>query len=178
MKKKHIFCLLAILLLGNPTIVTAQNDSKDLSSYILTPPAPDYPRINSAKVFGVRPESPVLYKIAASGAKPIKYSTSKLPSGLKLDSEKGIITGKIKKPGDYNITLKAANAYGTSERTLRLVVGNTIALTPPMGWNSWNCWRDKVSQENVLSSAKAPEKSDVVVIEFCFSIPLICIHIC
>ena len=110
MKKKHIFCLLAILLLGNPTIVTAQNDSKDLSSYILTPPAPDYPRINSAKVFGVRPESPVLYKIAASGAKPIKYSTSKLPSGLKLDSEQGTINSKITKQGDHKINNKPPTA--------------------------------------------------------------------
>ena len=30
-----------------------------------------------------------------------------------------------------------------------------IALTQPMGWNSWNCWGGAVSQDKVLSSARA-----------------------
>lgn len=30
-----------------------------------------------------------------------------------------------------------------------------IALTPPMGWNSWNCWGASVTAEQVLSSAQA-----------------------
>jgi alpha-galactosidase len=53
------------------------------------------------------------------------------------------------------VTLKAENAKGSNTRELRIVVGDKIALTPPMGWNSWNCWGSTVSQEKVLSSARA-----------------------
>ena len=55
--------------------------------------------------------------------------------------------------------LKAANAPGSCERNLKIVVGDEIALTPPMGWNSWNCWARDVTQEQVLSSARAMVES-------------------
>ena len=51
--------------------------------------------------------------------------------------------------------LRAKNALGVSEKKFRIVVGDQIALTPPMGWSSWNCWGDTVSQEKVLSCAHA-----------------------
>ena len=41
--------------------------------YILTPAVSDLPKINGAKIVGVRRGSPVLYKIAATGQKPITY---------------------------------------------------------------------------------------------------------
>ena len=47
-------------------------------------------------------------------------------------------------------------------RELRIVVGDRIALTPPMGWNSWNCWSRDVTQEQVLSSARAMVSSGLV----------------
>jgi alpha-galactosidase len=34
-------------------------------------------------------------------------------------------------------------------------VGDTIALTPPMGWNSWNCWACAIDDQKVRASAKA-----------------------
>ena len=51
--------------------------------------------------------------------------------------------------------MKAENAHGTATQEFTLKVGNQIALTPPMGWNSWNCWGLSVSQEKVMSSAQA-----------------------
>jgi alpha-galactosidase len=39
--------------------------------------------------------------------------------------------------------------------TTTIVCGNRLALTPPMGWNSWNCWGKAVSQEKVLTSARS-----------------------
>ena len=127
----------------------------DYSAYILTPPAPATPRINSAKVFGVRPNAPILYTIAATGERPMRFSADGLPEGVSLDPESGQLTGSLSQAGTYNITLKATNAKGSNTRSLRLVVGDRIALTPPMGWNSWNCWGPTVSQEKVLSSARA-----------------------
>lgn len=123
--------------------------------YILTPPAPAIPRINSAAVFGVRPGSPVIYRIPASGERPMKFGAENLPEGLRLNTENGVISGKLNQQGDYQITLIAENAKGKAEQPFIIRVGNTIALTPPMGWNSWNCWGLSVSQEKVMASAKA-----------------------
>lgn len=127
----------------------------DYSAYILTPPAPETPRINSAKVFGVRPGAEILYTIAATGVRPMVFSAEGLPTGVVLDSRTGRISGKIAAAGTYKVTLKAENAKGSNTRELMIVVGDKIALTPPMGWNSWNCWGSTVSQEKVLSSARA-----------------------
>ena len=126
-----------------------------LSRYILTPKAPDTPRINGARIFGVRPGSEFLYTIPATGVRPMTFAAEGLPKGLKLDAATGRITGQVKKRGEYNVTLVASNSLGEARRGFRIVVGDRIALTPPMGWNSWNCWGNAVSQEKVISSARA-----------------------
>lgn len=126
-----------------------------LRKYILTPEVPDTPRINGAKVFGVRPGSQFLYIIPATGIRPMTFSVENLPKGLKVDAKTGRITGSIKKAGEYVVTFVATNSLGEAKRDFRIVVGDKIALTPPMGWNSWNCWGNAVSQEKVLSSARA-----------------------
>jgi len=122
---------------------------------ILTPPAPLAPRINGPRVYGVRPEHPLLYLIPATGARPMEFSVGSLPSGLTVDLGTGVIRGVLTQPGDHTITLRARNAHGVAEKKLRIRCGEAIALTPPMGWNSWNCWGASVSQEKVLRSARA-----------------------
>ncbi|MGC9055889.1 MAG: NPCBM/NEW2 domain-containing protein [Candidatus Saccharicenans sp.] len=123
--------------------------------YILTlPPAPE-PKINGPKIFGVRPSSPFLFTIPATGERPMTFAAEGLPAGLKLNSKTGRITGFIDKPGTYEVKLIAKNKLGKAERTLRIEVGDKICLTPPMGWNSWNCWACSVTDENVRQSARA-----------------------
>lgn len=122
---------------------------------ILTPPPPRGPRVNGARIFGVRPGSPFFYTIPATGDRPMTFAADGLPSGLHLDPQTGCITGCLKEKSVYAVTLRAKNALGEAKRDFRIVVGDRIALTPPMGWNSWNCWGDAVSQEKVLSSARA-----------------------
>lgn len=85
----------------------------------------------------------------------MQFAADGLPDGLKLDEKTGRITGTLGQNGEYTVTLRAKNAKGDNERKLRIVAGEKIALTPPMGWSSWNCWGDAVSQEKVLSSARA-----------------------
>jgi hypothetical protein len=121
--------------------------------YILTPPVPDEPRINGPVVYGVRPGHPFLYKIPVSGEKPVLYSAIGLPAGLKLNSETGIITGRTHKSGNYKVLLKVRNQSGTAEKEFTIKVGKKITLTPPMGWNSWNCWGLSVSDEKIRNSA-------------------------
>ena len=125
------------------------------TAVILTPPTPNEPRINSAKIFGVRPGHPVLYTIAATGVRPISFAAENLPSGVSLDSASGRITGSVADRGEYAIKLSATNDRGTATANLRLVVGDTIALTPQMGWNSWNCFARDVSDEKVRAAADA-----------------------
>ena len=123
--------------------------------YILTPPAPATPRYNGPRVFGVRPGSPVIFRLAFSGEKPMKYAVEGLPEGVVLDSEKGVLSGSCAVAGDYPLVFVARNAKGETRAEFTLKVGDEIALTPPMGWNSWNCWALSVSQEKVMASAAA-----------------------
>ncbi|MFN8305667.1 MAG: putative Ig domain-containing protein [Ferruginibacter sp.] len=123
--------------------------------YILTPAPNASPRINGARIFGVRPNSPFLFKIPATGKKPLQYAVEHLPAGLKLDKTTGIITGSIASRGDYNMTFIVKNEAGMDKRSFTVRCGDLLALTPPMGWNSWNCWGLSVSDERVKISAQA-----------------------
>lgn len=123
--------------------------------YILTPDAPLTPRYNGPKVYGVRPGSPIILRMAFSGEKPMRYSIVGKPEGLEVDASTGVLSGSVAKRGSYKMTLVAENAKGRAEQEFILRVGDKIALTPPMGWNSWNCWGLSVSQEKVISSAQA-----------------------
>ncbi|MCX6872346.1 MAG: putative Ig domain-containing protein [Verrucomicrobia bacterium] len=70
---------------------------------LLTPPVPATPRINGARVVGVRPGKPCLYTIAASGERPLRFAANNLPQGLKLDPQTGRLTGSVAKAGTYPI---------------------------------------------------------------------------
>jgi alpha-galactosidase len=133
-----------------------------IEPYILTPKPSDSPKINGAKIFGVRPGNPFLYTIAATGKRPMKFSADNLPEGLSLDNATGIITGKVNKEDEYNVTLTAQNELGDAKRELRIKVGNQISLTPPMGWNSWNCWACAVDDAKVRASADAMISSGLI----------------
>ncbi len=129
---------------------------------ILTPPPPATPRINSAAAFGVRPGHPVLYTVAATGERPVTFAADGLPPGISLDAGTGRLTGASDKAGTYAVHLHATNGKGSAEKDLSFVVGDRIALTPPMGWNSWNCFAQNVSQEKVQAAADAMVSSGLV----------------
>lgn len=125
--------------------------------YILSPPAALAPRINGPSVFGVRPGSPFLFTIPATGERPLEFSVESLPKGLSVDSATGIISGRIasKAMKDYGVTFRAENAQGKDAKSFTIKVGEEICLTPPLGWNYWNCWARNSTQEKILASARA-----------------------
>ena len=125
------------------------------ASEILTPKPAPAPRINGPKIFGVRPGSPFLYAVPATGERPMTFSAEGLPAGLTLDRATGRITGVLKRAGTHQVTLGAKNEHGDARKPFRIVVGDEIALTPPMGWNSWNCWGGRIDQAKTLAAAKA-----------------------
>jgi alpha-galactosidase len=130
--------------------------------YILTPQPSAKPKINSASVFGVRPGSPFQFRIPATGDRPLTFMVTGLPEGLKVEQKTGLITGKLLTAGTYVIQLKAKNAKGIAEKSLRIICGDKIALTPPMGWNSWNCFAGEVSAEKVKRAAEVMVKTGLV----------------
>ncbi len=120
---------------------------------LLTPKPGPAPRINGPLVYGCRPGHPFLYRIPCQGERPMQFSAEKLPAGLKLDKESGIITGKNPDPGEYPVTLTAKNKHGRAQRSFKIVSGKTLALTPPMGWNHWYAHYDRVTDKMMREAA-------------------------
>ena len=120
---------------------------------ILTPPSARVPRINGATRYGVRPGHPILYKVAVTGEKPVAISVAGLPEGTVYNPANRTITGAVQAAGEYPIVVTAENAVGKATRKMALVVGETLCLTPPMGWNSWNAFAGGVSDEKMRSAA-------------------------
>jgi alpha-galactosidase len=159
--------LLVLLLLGIAVLAAAPHGQDpahaaapaaaqpDDDPGILTPPSPREPRINGPSVYGVRPGRPFLYRIPATGDRPMRFSVQDLPSGLTLDAAAGIIRGTIIDATlrGYHTTIVATNARGRAERSLRIVVGDTLALTPPMGWNDWYTFYEKPSDALMRKAA-------------------------
>ena len=122
---------------------------------ILTPRPGAAPRINGAKVFGVRPGSPILWRLPVTGERPMRFAAEGLPEGAVFDAASGILAGAVAAPGTYTVSFTAENAHGRAVRALKLVVGDKIALTPPLGWNSWNCFNHKVTGKDIRDAADA-----------------------
>lgn len=156
---KKMSYVLSVVFLLNATMVRSQDS---LSAFILTPKESPKAKINGPKVFGVRPTHPILFTIPASGNRPMKFSADNLPAGVKLDAKTGQLSGSISKAGEYKITVHAKNSLGEAIRPFKIVVGETIALTPPMGWNSWNVYASKVTEELVLANARAMVSSGLI----------------
>ncbi|HEX4120679.1 MAG TPA: NPCBM/NEW2 domain-containing protein [Verrucomicrobiae bacterium] len=129
---------------------------------ILTPPSPSKPRINGPSVVGVRPGHPFFYHIPVTGVRPLTLAANPLPDGLTFDAERGEITGAVATEGKYSVTLAAKNSLGHTKRNLQIVVGDTIALTPPLGWNSWNCFANEVDDSKIRAAADAMVSSGLI----------------
>ena len=144
-----------LIALGPILFVILSRTSTWASTPILTPPASLSPAIHGPKVYGVRSGSPFLYRIPATGQRPLSFAAQNLPHGLTLDAQSGIITGELPDRHQWQVTLMAKNALGESRREFRIVVGDTLALTPPMGWNSWYIHYNRVSDHDIRAAADA-----------------------
>jgi len=121
---------------------------------ILTPKPGPQPQINGPKVHGARPGRPFLYRIPCTGTRPIQFTAGNLPNGLHLDADTGILSGRVPtERGEYAVTLRAKNGHGTDERPFKIVVGDTLALTPPMGWNSWYIHYHRITEKHMREAA-------------------------
>ncbi len=122
---------------------------------VLTPKPGPAPRLTGPRVFGARPGSPFLHRVTATGTKPVALSAEGLPPGIAFDAATGRLTGVLGSKGEWKVRVTARNPHGTDQRVLRIVGGDTIALTPPMGWNSWNCFAGAVTDSHIRDAARA-----------------------
>lgn len=134
-----------------PSIVAAPREA----AIVLTPKPAAKPRLNGARIFGVRPAHPFLFTIAATGDEPLTFGADNLPEGLQIDPRTGQITGRLKNRGEFNVTLRASNSLGTATGLFKIVCGDTLALTPHMGWNSWYVWENHVTDQIMRAAADA-----------------------
>ncbi|MGB8367943.1 MAG: putative Ig domain-containing protein [Limisphaerales bacterium] len=135
------------------------------------------PHFNGARVVGVRPGTPFLHSLAVSGERPMNFTAANLPAGLSLDSKTGIITGSLKSAGEYRFKAAAKNSAGKAEAEIKIICGDELVLTPPMGWNSYDAFGDNVVESEVLANARyvaaklQPAGWDTVVVDYCWSDP-------
>ena len=79
-----------------------------------------------------------------------------------MDAQTGQIQGRIEKPGTYVVTFRAANQLGKAKRQFKIVCGETLALTPHMGWNSWYVWENHVTDKIMRDAADAMVSSGMI----------------
>jgi alpha-galactosidase len=147
------FCLLAMFMLAlSPGLAQTKLTSRQEQILAAAASRPA-PRFNGAQVIGVRPNTPLLFRLAVSGARPIEFSAGGLPTGLVLDPRTGLLNGTLPHAGKFTFTASAANGAGKTFARFTIVCGDTLALTPPMGWNSYDAFGDNVVESEVLSNA-------------------------
>ncbi len=114
------------------------------------------PRINSPRVTGATPGRWFQFMIPASGDGPLKFGATNLPPGLRLNRGTGVITGSLKAPGRTVMSVTVTGPKGTATAPITIVGGaDALAVTPPLGWNSWNVWGGIVDAAKVRAAADA-----------------------
>jgi alpha-galactosidase len=111
------------------------------------------PQIHGATLVGFRAGTPFVHRAAATGSAPLAFEATGLPAGSSIDASTGIISGTVTAEGEYTVLLRVSNALGAAERELTMRVGDALALTPPMGWNSYDSFDDAVSESQFLEQA-------------------------
>lgn len=113
------------------------------------------PRINPPYLTANYPNTEFIFAVPTSGERPVSWSAEGLPQGLVLNPETGIIRGNMTEAGDYNVKITAKNTKGSITSNLNIKIGEQLALTPVMGWNSWNTFGEKLTEALVIETAEA-----------------------
>ncbi len=112
------------------------------------------PAIHGPSIYGASVNKPFLHTISATGERPLTFSAEGLPEGLQLNPANGQINGAACNEGDTKILLRAENRHGNAEKEFTIAIGRGLALTPPMGWNSWDQCLVHVNEATVRTTAQ------------------------
>jgi alpha-galactosidase len=106
-------------------------------------------------VVGLRPGRPFVHRVGVTGDRPITVTTTGLPRGLAIDPSTGVISGSTDRRGRHRVAVVARTDGEETRATLTLAVGDRLALTPPMGWNSFNRFGCEIDETKVRTAAEA-----------------------
>jgi alpha-galactosidase len=122
------------------------------------------PTLNYPRITGATPGRPFLFRIPASGDGPLTFTAQNLPAGLTLDSTSGIIAGALRRAGRTNVQVRVANGKGQMSNGVITIVGgdHALALTPPLGWNSWNVWGGAVTDAHIRAAADGMVRTGLI----------------
>ena len=146
---------------GGAFIELAQGAQKPEVAVLAREPAPPIassrtaaPRINSPRITGATPGRWFQFMIPASGDRPLTFRAKNLPEGLQLNGDTGVITGSLKAGGRTVVDVTVSGPAGSATAPITIVGGpDALALTPPLGWNSWNVWGGAVTEANIRAAA-------------------------
>jgi alpha-galactosidase len=145
-----------VVTLADPTILPKIAVADMGPTYPIAPVDLVHTRINGASVVGCTPGYPFSFRVPVSGEAPIDIKVSGLPKGLAFSPSTHVISGAAPSAGTYRVHISASGPKGADHRVLTIVAGtHKLALTPPMGWNSWNVWAGEVNQARVQAAADA-----------------------
>ncbi len=153
MKMKQLFLIGSLCLAASPVFAEVKEH--------VTPPLPTIAHtdpealgIHGPRIVGATPGRPFFFYVPATGKAPLRYTATNLPAGLTLDADTGFITGALQEAGKTIVELAVTDATGTAKRDLTIVGGeHKLALTPPMGWNSWFACSVSVNADMVREAA-------------------------
>ncbi len=155
---------------GTPKTIPFQPES--IAPKIAMTPPPDAPQIHPPLIVGARTGTPLFWTIPVTGLRPLVFSARNLPTGLRLNADTGTLTGTLTTAAGYPISVTVKNRAGSDTRRVQIVAGPTAALTPPMGWNSYDAYGDSVTEAEVLANADylhkymQPYGWDTVVVDY------------
>jgi alpha-galactosidase len=123
---------------------------------LVIPPPDPLPAIHGPRVVGATPGRPFLFLIPVTGDRPMTYAASNLPPGLTLDPATGILFGSLQSADTTLVKVTATNAKGAQTRVLTIIGGeHRLALTPPMGWNTWYSFGGEMDDRRIRGVADA-----------------------
>ena len=108
------------LLIGAMFFLASAARAADAPEQIIAHGDPATPLINGARVVGTTPGRPFIFMVAATGDQPLTFNAKNLPSGLKIDTQSGIITGSIPQAGTYKVELTVGNKLGAAASKIEM----------------------------------------------------------
>ncbi len=113
------------------------------------------PKIRGPLAFGAGLKTQTLLPVPTTGRRPLLFSADGFPEGLWIHSKTGVIQGKATEEKEATVKLMVNNDDGADERVVKVTTGGRLALTPPLGWNSWNTWATSIDEQKVSEAAQA-----------------------
>jgi alpha-galactosidase len=117
--------------------------------------SPATPELHGPFLYAARPGTPFLFTVPATGQATLSFSATGLPVGLTIASGTGTISGTTPAAGSYPVVVTAMNGSGSATATYTITASSTYALTPPMGWNSYDSYGSSVTESEFLAAATA-----------------------